>query len=132
MGININRKKRHVTISMPRYIEKLLQSIRPNGMKAASTPATYCPPNFKNPGAQTATIDETPEASKEQKHELQSVIDPSICTAVHALGSIQAKPTIKDMQKWNDYFNTYPRIRTMESDITHRTCSYKDNLTLPT
>jgi hypothetical protein len=40
-------------------------------MKAASTPATYCPPNFKNPGAQTAAIDETPEALKEQKHELQ-------------------------------------------------------------
>jgi hypothetical protein len=95
MDIAINRKKRHVTISMPGYIDKLLQSIRPNGIKAASTPATYCPPNFKNPGAQTATIDETPAASKEQKHELQSVIgillyysrtvDPSICTAVHAL-----------------------------------------------
>ena len=73
MDININRKKRHVTISMPGYIEKLLQSIRPNGIKAASTPATYCPPNFKNPGAQTATIDETPEASKEHyytTHEL--------------------------------------------------------------
>jgi len=41
-----------------------------NGIKAASTPATYCPPNFKNPGAQTATIDDTPEATKEQKHEL--------------------------------------------------------------
>ncbi len=93
MDININRRKRHVTISMPGYIDKLLQLIRPNGIKAASTTATYCPPNFKNPGAQTATIDETPEASKEQKHELQSVIgtllyysrtvDPSICTAVH-------------------------------------------------
>jgi hypothetical protein len=109
MDININRKKRHVTISMPGYIEKLPQSIRPNGIKAASTPAPYCPPNFKNPGAQTATIDETSEDSKEQKHELQSVIgtllyysrtvDPSTCTAVHALGSIQTKPTIKDMQK---------------------------------
>ncbi len=85
---------------------------------------------------------ETPEASKEQKHELQSVIgtllyysrtvDPSICTAVHALGSIQAKPTIKECKKWNDYFNTYLLIRIMESDIAHRTCSYKDNLTLPT
>jgi hypothetical protein len=51
-----------------------------------------------------------PEASKEQKQELQSVIgtlllyhsrtvDPSICTAVHVLGSIQAKPTTRDMQK---------------------------------
>jgi hypothetical protein len=59
MDININRKKRNVvTISMPGYIDKLLQSIRTNGTKAALTPATYCPPtNFKNPGAQTATID---------------------------------------------------------------------------
>jgi hypothetical protein len=72
-------------------------------MKAASTPALYCPPNLKNPGAQTATIDETPETLKKKKHELQSVIgtllcysrtvDPSICTTVHALGSVQAKPT---------------------------------------
>jgi hypothetical protein len=109
MDININRSQRHVTISMPGYIDKLLQSIRPNGIKSASTPAIYCPPNFKNPGAQTATIDETPEASKEQKRELQSVIgtllyysrtvDPSICTAVHSLGSIQAKPTLNDMRK---------------------------------
>jgi hypothetical protein len=54
------------------YIDKLLQSIRPNGMKGASTPAVYCPSNFKSLGAQTATIDETPESSKEQKQELQS------------------------------------------------------------
>jgi hypothetical protein len=64
-------------------------------MKGASTPTVYCSPNFKNPGAQTATINETPEASQEQMQELQSgigtllyysrTVDQSICMAVHAL-----------------------------------------------
>ena len=33
MDINRNSSQRHVTISMPGYIDKLLQSIRPNGNK---------------------------------------------------------------------------------------------------
>jgi len=109
MDIDIDRKNRHVTISMAGYIDKLFQTIRPNGTKGASTPCTYAPPNYKNPGAQTATIDDTPLATLAQKKELQSVIgtllyysrtvDPSILTAVHELGSVQANPTIKDMIK---------------------------------
>jgi hypothetical protein len=109
MDIDIDRKNRHVTISMAGYIDKLFQTIRPNGTKGASTPCTYAPPNYKNPGAQTATIDDTPLATLAQKKELQSVIgtllyysrtvDPSILTAVHELGSVQANPTIKDMLK---------------------------------
>jgi hypothetical protein len=105
----IDRKNRHLTISMAGYIDKLFQTIRPKGTKGASTPSTYAPPNYKNPGAQTATIDDTPLATLTQKKELQSVIgtllyysrtvDPSILTAVHELGSVQANPTIKDMLK---------------------------------
>jgi hypothetical protein len=83
MDININRKKGPVTISMPGYIDKLLQSIRRNGMKAASTSATYCPSNFENPGAQTATIDDTPEASKEQKHEIHKYARQSTPLALY-------------------------------------------------
>ncbi len=41
MDIDIDRKSRHVTISMAGYIDKLFQSIRPNGTKGASTPSTY-------------------------------------------------------------------------------------------
>jgi hypothetical protein len=94
---------------MADYIDKLFQTIRLNRTKGASTPSTYAPRNYKNPGAQTATIDDTPLATLAQKKELQSVIgtllyysrtvDPSILTAVHELGSVQANPTIKDMLK---------------------------------
>ncbi len=94
---------------MAGYIDKLLQEIRPEGIKSAKTPALYFPPNYKRPGAQTATIDDSPAATDKQKKELQSVIgtllyysrtvDPSILTAVHEVGSNPAKPTIMDMQK---------------------------------
>ncbi len=85
----------------------MLQRVRPNGVKGASTPAQYTPPNYANPGAQKATIDASPPASESDKKTLQSVIgkllyycravDPSICTAVHQLGSVQANPTETDM-----------------------------------
>ena len=141
MDIDIDRNNRHVTISMSGYIDKLFQTIRPNGTKGASTPNTYCPPNYKNPGAQTATIDDTPLATLAQKKELQSVIgtllyysrtvDPSILTAVHELGSVQANPTIKDMLKMDDYCSIYPLTEIMESAIMHQICSYKSNPTRP-
>jgi hypothetical protein len=109
MTIDINRKERHVTLSMPGYITKLMRRVRPQGIKGASTPAIYTTPNYKSPQAQTATTDATPFATPEQKHELQVVVetllyyartvDPSILTAVHELGSIQSNPTTKDMLK---------------------------------
>ncbi len=43
--IDIDRIQRHVTLSMPGYITKLLKKVRPNGVKPASTPSIYNPPN---------------------------------------------------------------------------------------
>ena len=74
MNIDINRKERYVTLSMAGYSDKLLQEVRPEGIKSAKTPAIYFPPNYKRPGAQTATIDDSPAATDKQKKELQSVI----------------------------------------------------------
>ena len=109
MDILVNRHDRYVTISMPGYIAKLLRKVRPNGIKGASTPGIYVPPNYKSPKAQTATIDSSPLATKDQQHELQVVVgtllyyartvDPSILTAIHELGSVQAQPTVQDMKK---------------------------------
>ena len=109
MTIDIDRVARHVTLTMPKYIDKLLQRVRPDGVKGASTPAVYTPPNYGNPGAQKASVDDSNPANDEQKKLLQSVIgtllyysravDPSICTAVHELGSVQSKPTENDMAK---------------------------------
>jgi hypothetical protein len=110
LGINIevNRKQRHVTLCMPGYIAKLLKRVRPAGVKAASTPSVYSPPNYRST-AQTATVDASPLATATQQHELQVVVgtllyyartvDPSILTAVHELGSVQAHPTVNDMLK---------------------------------
>jgi hypothetical protein len=109
MNIDIDRENRHVTLSMPGYIDKLLRKVRPEGIKGAKTPSVYHPPNYKSPAAQTATIDASPFATDIQKHELQVVVgtllyyartvDPSILTAVHELGSVQANPTTQDMKK---------------------------------
>ncbi len=45
INIDINRKQRHVTLSMPGYIAKLMKKVRPEGVKAASTPSIYSAPN---------------------------------------------------------------------------------------
>jgi hypothetical protein len=109
MDIAINRANKHVTLTMKGYIDRLLRRVRPNGIKGASTPATYTPPNYANPQSQKATVDTSALASESEKKLLQSVVgtllyysravDPSICTAVHELGTVQSKPTVNDMQK---------------------------------
>ena len=109
MNIAVDRTHRHVTLSMPGYIEKLLRKLRPLGIKAATTPAIYSAPNYKSAKAQTATVDSSPLASPQQKHELQVIIgtllyyaravDPSILTVVHELGSVQSQPTLQDCKK---------------------------------
>ncbi len=68
MDIDIDRKQRHVTLSMSGYIDKLLRKVRPDGIKGANTPAHYTPPNYANPGAHTATVDESPPASELHKN----------------------------------------------------------------
>jgi hypothetical protein len=109
LNIDVDRKKRHVTLSMPGYIAKLLKRVRPDGIKGASTPSIYSAPNYKKPQSQNATVDVSPLASPSQQHELQVVVgtllyyartvDPSILAAVHALGSVQAKPTLNDVKR---------------------------------
>jgi hypothetical protein len=109
MDISIDHAARHVTISMPGYVEKLLRKVRPDGVKSASTPSIYYAPNYKSPQAQTATHDASPLASDLQQHELQVIVgtllyyaravDPAILTAVHELRSVQAKPTLQDVKK---------------------------------
>jgi hypothetical protein len=106
---------------MAGYIKKLLQRVCPDGIKGASTPARYTPPNYANPGAQKATIDPSPLATESDKKLLQSVVgtllyysravDPSICTAVHQLGSVQSNPSENDMAnmvRLLQYVSTHP------------------------
>jgi hypothetical protein len=110
MTIAIDRKARHVTLTMLGYIEKLLRRrVKPEGTKGASIPAIYAPPNYASAVAQRATLDTSPPVPEADKRYLQSVIgillyysravDPAICTAIHELGSIQAAPTANDMAK---------------------------------
>jgi hypothetical protein len=109
MTITIDRSSRHVTVTMPGYIAKLLKRVRPNGVKKAHTPSVYVQPSYKIMTAQTATVDNSPRASTAQQHELQVVIgtmlyyartvDPSVLTVVHQLGSVQSRPTLNDIKK---------------------------------
>ncbi len=109
MTIAIDQQARHVTLTMPGYINKLLRKAKPEGIKGANTPAVYNPPNYKSAGAQLATTDTSPYASPAEQKHLQSVIgtllyysravDPTMCTAIHELGSIQSAPTQNDMVK---------------------------------
>jgi hypothetical protein len=48
MTIDINRKERHVTLSMPGYITKLHHRVRPQGVKGATTPTIDTAPNYKS------------------------------------------------------------------------------------
>jgi hypothetical protein len=74
MDIAINRRQRHVTTTMPGYVDKLLRKMCPDGIKGANTPAHYTPPNYANPGAHKATVDASPVASEHDKKQLQSVV----------------------------------------------------------
>ena len=109
MDIHIDRRNRHVTLAMPGYVAKLLKRVRPKNIKGARTPSKYFAPNYQRSTSQTATVDSSPLASAAQQKELQVVVgtllyyarsvDPSILTAVHELGSVQAQPSINDMLK---------------------------------
>jgi hypothetical protein len=112
MNICINRERRYVTLTIPEYIDKLLARVRPNGIKGATTPAQYTPPNHTNSQSQKATVDTSPLASEADKKMLRSMVgtllyyysravDPSICTAVHELGTVQSKPTLNNMHKYD-------------------------------
>jgi hypothetical protein len=74
MYIDINRSKRYVTLTMPGYIDKLIAKVYPEGIKGASTPAIYSPPNYANPGAHKATVDLSPPATDDEKKLLQTVV----------------------------------------------------------
>ena len=109
MTIGINRKERHVTLTMPGYVDKLLRRVKPEDIKGAHTPAIYIPPNYKTNVTQRATMDTSKLASASEQKYLQSVIgtllyysravDPTLCTASHELGSIQSAPTQNDLIK---------------------------------
>jgi hypothetical protein len=146
MTISINRQQRHVTISMPGYIQKLLRRVVPEGIKGATTPGIYTPPNYNNPTSHKATVDKSLPASASQTHLLQSVtgtllyysraVDPSIATAVHELGSIQANPTQNDMAKMMrllQYVQSHPNmsIRYHASNMIYQLMSDASYLSRP-
>ncbi len=67
MDIAVDHSNRHVTLSMPGYVAKLLRKVRPRGIKGAATPSVYHHAlNYKSLQAQTATVDGSPLATAEQ------------------------------------------------------------------
>jgi hypothetical protein len=146
MTIAINRKDRHVTLTMPGYVEKLLRRVKPDGLKGAHTPAIYIPPNYKTTVTQRATMDTSQLASASEQKYLQSVIgtllyysravDPTLCTAIHELGSIQSAPTQNDLLKLDRllaYASTHRNngIRYYASNMRYNTMSDASYLCRP-
>ncbi len=146
MDIDVDRSNRHVTLSMPGCISRLLQRVRPDSEKGASTPGIYTPPNYHNPITHKATVDTSSLVSDSDKKQLQSVVgtllyysravNPSIATAVHYLGSIQSKPTTNDMAKMDRllrYLSSHPNnsLRFYASNMVYQLMSDASYLSRP-
>ena len=74
LTLNHNRITRTMTISMPEYIPALLQLHRPQGVRSASSPSVYVPPQYGSSAPQMSLQDESAPASPSQQKELREVI----------------------------------------------------------
>ena len=101
--IDYNMTERKLTMSCPGYLENLLSSVCPDGVKPAQSPYIYCQPEYGSTAPQTATVDNSPPATTAEAKVLQRVvgsilyyaraIDHSMLPAVCNLASLQSVPT---------------------------------------
>ena len=101
-SIVLDHDKHTVDISMPGYIEKVLQRFSAIQTSGAASPAPYTPPSYGNPDQRPAS-DNSPPLTPVFVRQVQEIIgcllyyargiDITILTAVNHLASLQAKPT---------------------------------------
>ncbi len=94
---------RTLTMSCPGYLENLLSSVCPEGVRHQQSPYLYVKPVYGSTAPQVSTVDSTPEATTAEAKLLQRVvgsilyyaraIDHSMLPAVCNLASLQARPT---------------------------------------
>ena len=107
LTLNHNRLARTMTLSMPEYIPALLQLHRPHGVRPASSPSVYVPPQYGSSAPQMSPQDNSEPASSSQQKELREVIgslmyyarilDHTLLPAVTYLACFQAAPTLDTM-----------------------------------
>lgn len=118
--IVFNHDHQYVDISMPGYIDKVLQRFTPIQTGGAASPALYTPPSYGNPDLRPSS-DDSPTLSAPDILMLQEIIgcllyyargiDITILTAVNHLASLQAHPTCNTMiaaQRLLAYCARYP------------------------
>ena len=123
MTITFDATAKSVALSMPKYIDKVIQRFCPNISRGAASPMVYVPPTY---GAhqQTATIDTGDPLSAADRVTLQEIvgcmlyyaraIDSTMLTAVNHLSSSQAHPTattLANAQRLLAYAAAYPNNR---------------------
>jgi hypothetical protein len=95
--IEFNHEQQYVDISMPGYIDKVLQRFTPLQTGGAASPAIYTPPSYGNPDLRPS-LDSSPPLPASEIHMLQEIIgcllyyargiDITILTAVNHLASL--------------------------------------------
>lgn len=118
--IKFDRQKHTVTLSMPGYIDKVIQRFCPTLTRGAPSPAIYTPPHY-GASTQLADIDDTPPLTGAETKRVQEIIgcllfyaraiDYTMLTAVNAIASQQSKATqrlLPDVDRLLAYAAAYP------------------------
>ena len=116
-----DRKVRHLTMSMPGYVEKAMIRFKRLQLQGADSPLVYIPPVY---GKRTQDVYPDPPSvplTPEELLELQEIVgvflfyaravDPTMLTPLSKLASKQAEPTslIKpDLERFLQYASRYP------------------------
>ena len=106
-SIVFDHDRHTVDLSMPGYIDKVLQRFSAQQTRGAASPALYTPPSYRQPD-QRPVSDDSPPLTPVLVHQLQEIvgcllyyargIDITILIAVKHLASLQANPTNDTMK----------------------------------
>jgi hypothetical protein len=119
--IQFDRATRHVTLSMPGYIAKVLRRFAPRLSKGASTPAVFVAPKYDGTAHLSPATDSTPPLNPADRLALQELVgcllyyargvDATILPATTALAAAQAHATVRvqaDAHRLLSYCGRYP------------------------
>ena len=133
MTVLFDRTARHVQLSIPGYIRKVLQRFAPSLTIGAKSPGIYTPPRYGQPTEQSPTVDDSPRVSPAEQLNLQGLIgavlyyclavDPTGLPVVTALASAQSRATastIAASRRLLAYFFNYP-----DNKLTLKACEMR-------
>ena len=120
LTLRFDKINRLVGLSIPGYIQKLLQRFPPSTANGANSPAIYVPPTYGSK-VQAPLVDSSPPLSAPEIKEIQAIcgallyyciaVDPTGYPAVTSLASEQSHATLNTRLAANrllSYFHKYP------------------------